>query len=129
VDLDKVAIDAVPIPTADELDVAVGLVVAAADERHVAQAGDVPVDERPRRVVVDREEDEVSLTDDVSDVVGAHVLGDRLDRQTSPAEHLGQGLGLVRAQGGSHEVRVPPRRTPFDRDPGRDEGPRRLRAC
>ena len=50
-------------------------------------------------MVVDREEDEVSLADDEPDVVGTHVLGDRRDRQTSPAEHLGQGLGLVRAQG------------------------------
>jgi len=42
----------------------------------------VPVDERPRRVVVDREEDDVALADDESDVVGTYVLGDRLGRQT-----------------------------------------------
>ena len=59
----------------------------------------MPVDERPRRVVVDRQETDVPFADDEPDVVGAHVLGDGLDRQPTPAEHLGQGLGLVRAQG------------------------------
>ena len=84
VDLDQVAIDAVPVAATDELDVAVRLVVAAADERHVRKTGDVPVDERPRRVVVDREEHDVPFADDEPDVVGAHVPGDGLDPKPPP---------------------------------------------
>ena len=66
VDLDQVAVDRVAVTAADELDVAVRLVVAAADERRLVERGDVPVDEGPRPVVVDREEDDVSLADDAT---------------------------------------------------------------
>ena len=68
VDLGEVAVDRPAAPVADELDVAVRLVVAAADERRVLEGREVPVDERPRRVVVDREQDEVPLQDEVPDV-------------------------------------------------------------
>jgi hypothetical protein len=50
VDLDEVSVDRPAIATADELDVAVRLVVAAVDERRVREGRDVPVDQRARRV-------------------------------------------------------------------------------
>ena len=43
VDLDEVAVDRPAIAAADELDVAVRLVVAATDERRVREGRDVPV--------------------------------------------------------------------------------------
>ena len=68
VDLDEVAVDRPAIATADELDVAVRLVVAAADERRVREGREMSVDQGSRRVVVDREEDEVPFADDLPDV-------------------------------------------------------------
>jgi len=49
-------------------------------------------------VVVDREEDNVSLADDRPDVGLVEELGDRLDGEPIHSGDPGQGLGLVRAQ-------------------------------
>jgi hypothetical protein len=43
VDLDQMAVDQPTVTTADHLDVAVGLVVPAADERRVPEGRDMPV--------------------------------------------------------------------------------------
>jgi len=59
VDLRKGAVEADAVAPADELDVAVDLVVAAADERGLGKAGDVAIDERSRSMVVDREKDDI----------------------------------------------------------------------
>ena len=67
-DLDKGAVEADAVAPADELDVAVDLVVAAADERRFGEASDVAIDERPRSMVVDREKDDIALSDDIADV-------------------------------------------------------------
>src|SRR6266511_3405207 len=58
----------------------------------------MPIDEGPRPVVVDREEDDVSLADDRSDVGLVEELGDRLTGEPIVSGDPGQGLGLVRAQ-------------------------------
>jgi hypothetical protein len=68
VDLRKGAVEADAVTPADELDVAVDLVVAAADERGLGKAGDVAIDERSRSMVVDREKDDIALSDDIADV-------------------------------------------------------------
>ncbi len=86
------------VAAADELDVAVRLVVAAADERRVLERPEMSIDEGPRPVVVDREEDDVSLADDRPDVGLVEELGDRLDGEPIVSGDPGQGLGLVRAQ-------------------------------
>lgn len=99
VDLGQVAVEAVAVPPAHELDVAVRHVVAARDERRLGESCDVPVDERAGAVVVDREEDDVPLADDQPDVLVHHVLRDRLDGQPAFPDDRGQGLGLVGAQG------------------------------
>src|SRR6266511_2180829 len=58
----------------------------------------MPVDEGPRPVVVDGEEDDVSLADDRPDVGLVEELGDRLTGEPIVSGDPGQGLGLVRAQ-------------------------------
>ena len=83
------------VAAADELDVAVRLVVAAADERRVVERSEMSIDEGPRPVVVDREEDDVSLADDRPDVGLVEELGDRLDGEPIVSCDPGQGLGLV----------------------------------
>ena len=68
VDLGKRAVETDAVTPADELDVAVDLVVAAADERGLGKAANVAIDERSRSMVVDREKDDIALSDDIADV-------------------------------------------------------------
>jgi hypothetical protein len=68
VDLGQAAVDELSIPAPDELDVAVGLVVAAADEGHLGQTGIVPVDQEAGPVVVDRQQDQVAVTNDAENI-------------------------------------------------------------
>jgi hypothetical protein len=103
VDLDQVAVDAVAIATADELDVAIRLVVAAADEGHIGEPGDVPVHQRPGRVVLDSEETDVILANDEPDIDRTHELGDRLESQAQAGSGRwawAVGVGGCPASGG-----------------------------
>src|SRR5450759_4962743 len=64
VDLGQMAVHGPAVPAADELDVAVRLVVAAIDERRVVERSEMSIDEGPRPVVVDREGDVILLAVD-----------------------------------------------------------------
>src|SRR3972149_4912367 len=67
--------DAEPGAAAAGLDLAVRLVVATADEGRVRERSEMSIDEGPRPVVVDREEDDVSLAGDRSDIGLVEELG------------------------------------------------------
>ena len=94
-DLDEGAVEADAVAPADELDVAVDLVVAAADERRLGKAADLAIDERSRSMVVDREQDDVAFSNDLVDVAFVEVERDRLAGETCFADPAGEGLGLV----------------------------------
>jgi hypothetical protein len=103
-DLGKGAVEADAVTPADELDVAVDLVVAAADERGLGKAGNVAIDERSRSMVVDREKDDIALSDDIADVRLIEVERDRLAGEACFADPAGEGLGLVGADGRCREL-------------------------
>jgi hypothetical protein len=99
VDLDEGAVEAGSVAPADELDVAVDLVIAAADERGLGKACDVAIDERSRSMVVDREKDDIALSDDIADVRLVEIERDRLAGEACFADPAGEGLGLVTTDG------------------------------
>jgi hypothetical protein len=103
-DLDEGSVETDAVATSDELDVAVDLVVAAADERGLGKAADVAIDERSRSMVVDREKDDVALSDDIADVRIVEVERDRLTGETCFADPVGEGLGFVGADGRCREL-------------------------
>src|SRR5664280_2547445 len=104
VDLQQGAVEADAVTPADELDVAVDLVVAAADERGLGKAADVAIDERSRSMVVDREKDDIALADDITDVRLVQVERDRLAGEACFADPAGEGLGLVTTDGRCREL-------------------------
>jgi hypothetical protein len=103
-DLGKGAVEADAVTPADELDVAVDLVVAAADERGLGKAANVAIDERSRSMVVDREKDDIALSDNISDVRLVQVERDRLTGKACFADPVGEGLGLVTTDGRRREL-------------------------